>query len=177
MTVIENHLNQLKSKFGSKLSIAEIFDTNRIRLQIPVEDVTEIMQFIASELQFTSLAAISGVDYETHFEVVYHIDRWDLDATLIQVHVKIEDREKPIIPSITSIWESANWHERELFDLFGIQVENHPNLKRLLLPEEWDEYKHTHISELHPMRRDYQLPEKPFSFKPQHKQMEVNEHD
>ncbi len=166
MSIIENHLNQFKGKFGAKLSVAEISETNRIRLQIPVEDLVDVMQFIASELQFTSLEAISGVDYETYFEVVYHIDRWDGDATVLQVHVTLEDRENPVIPSITLIWESANWHERELFDLFGIKIENHPNLKRLLLPEEWDEYEHIHISELHPMRRDYHLPEKPFSFKP-----------
>lgn len=167
MTVIENHVTQLMDTFGAKLSLVEIYSTNRIRIRIHVNDVLDIMQFIASELKFTSLEAISGVDYETYFEVVYHLDRWDGDATVIQVHVKIEDRENPIIPSITDIWGSANWHERELFDLFGIKVENHPNLKRLLLPEEWDEYEHKHISELHPMRRDYQLPEKPFSFKPQ----------
>ncbi len=167
MTVIEDHVTQLMDTFGAKLSLVEIYSTNRIRIRIHVNDVLDIMQFIASELKFTSLEAISGVDYETYFEVVYHLDRWDGDATVIQVHVKIEDRENPIIPSITDIWGSANWHERELFDLFGIKVENHPNLKRLLLPEEWDEYEHKHISELHPMRRDYQLPEKPFSFKPQ----------
>lgn len=171
MTVIENHLNQLTEKFGTKLSSVENFDTNRIRLYIrDADDIVDIMNFIASELHFTSLEAISGVDYETFFEVVYHIDRWDGDATLLQVHIKLEDRENPVVPSITSIWGSANWHERELYDLFGIKVSNHPNLKRILLPEEWDEYEHKHISELHPMRRDYSLPEKPFSFKPQPKQ-------
>ncbi len=169
MTAIENHVTQLRDKFGVKLFSAEITTTNRIRLHIHGDDIVDVMQFIASELGFTSLEAISGVDYETYFEVVYHLDRWDGDATVIQVHVKIEDRETPTIPSVTSIWGSANWHERELFDLFGIKVENHPNLKRILLPEEWDEYEHKHISELHPMRRDYQLPEKPFSFKPQAK--------
>ncbi len=166
MSVIDNHLNRLKERFNVKISIAEISESNRIRLQIPVDDLVDTMQFIASELQFTSLEAISGVDYETYFEVVYHIDRWDGDPTVLQVHVKINDRENPAIPTITPIWESANWHERELFDLFGINVINHPNLKRLLLPEEWDDYEHKHISELHPMRRDYHLPEKPFSFKP-----------
>ncbi|MFX0211035.1 MAG: NADH-quinone oxidoreductase subunit C [Candidatus Hodarchaeota archaeon] len=169
MTTIENHVSQLREKFGVKLLSVEIPTTNRIRLHIHRDDVINVMQFIASKLEFTSLEAISGVDYETYFEVVYHLDRWDGDATVIQVHVKIEDRETPTIPSVTSIWGSANWHERELFDLFGIKVENHPNLKRLLLPEEWDEYEHKHISELHPMRRDYQLPEKPFSFKTQAK--------
>ena len=166
MIDIENHVNQLKDAFGSKLAMVEIVSPTRMRLQIHADDLDEIMRFIASELKFTTLEAISGVDYETHFEVVYHLDRWDGDATVIQVHVKIEDRETPQIHSVTSIWGSANWHERELYDLFGIDVLNHPNLKRLLLPEEWDEYEHKHISELHPMRRDYQLPEKPYSFKP-----------
>jgi NADH:ubiquinone oxidoreductase subunit C len=169
VTTIENHVSQLKEKFGIKLLSAEIPTNNRIRLNVHRDDVIDLMQFIASELEFTSLEAISGVDFETYFEVVYHLDRWDGDATVIQVHVKIEDRETPTIPSVTSIWGSANWHERELFDLFGIKVEDHPNLKRLLLPEEWDEFEHMHISELHPMRRDYQLPEKPFSFKTQAK--------
>lgn len=169
MTAIENHVTQLRERFGVKILSAEITTTNRIRLHIHGADIVDVMQFIASKLEFTSLEAISGVDYETYFEVVYHLDRWDGDATVIQVHVKIEDRETPTIPSVTSIWGSANWHERELYDLFGIKVENHPNLKRILLPEEWDEYEHKHISELHPMRRDYQLPEKPFSFKPQAK--------
>jgi NADH:ubiquinone oxidoreductase subunit C len=169
VTLIENHLSQLRENFSDILVLAEVTSANRIRLYIHKDNLVEVMQFIASELQFTSLEAISGVDYESYFEVVYHIDRWDGDATVIQIHVKIEDREAPTVPSITSIWASANWHERELFDLFGINVENHPNLKRLLLPEEWDDYEHKHISELHPMRRDYQLPEKPFSFKPQAK--------
>ena len=169
MTDIKNHTNKLKETFGTKLSLVEIVSPTRIRLHIHVDDIEAIMLYIAFELNFTSLAAISGVDYETYFEVVYHLDRWDGDATVIQVHIKLEDRQNPKVPSVTSIWGSANWHERELFDLFGIKVENHPNLKRLLLPEEWDEYEHKHISELHPMRRDYQLPERPFAFKPQEK--------
>ncbi|MHA2202292.1 MAG: NADH-quinone oxidoreductase subunit C [Candidatus Hodarchaeales archaeon] len=174
MSAIDKHLHLLKDNFGMKLISSKIMDINRIRLEVKVDDLVQVMQFLCSELNFTSLESISGVDYESFFDVVYHIDRWDGDATVIQVHVKIEDRENPVVPSITSIWGSANWHERELFDLFGIKVENHPNLKRLLLPEEWDEYEHKHISELHPMRRDYQLPEKPFSFKPQEKQREEN---
>ncbi|MHA2154949.1 MAG: NADH-quinone oxidoreductase subunit C [Candidatus Hodarchaeales archaeon] len=54
--------------------------------------------------------------------------------------------------------------------MFGIVVSGHPNLKRLLLPDDWDEFEHKHISELYPMRRAYKLPEKPFSYKPQPKE-------
>lgn len=166
MTQTNTHLSNLKTKYSGKILQAEIPEPNRIKIYVNAEDLIEIMEYIAKELEFPSLEAVSGVDWETHFEVVYHIDRWDGDPTLIQVHVKLENRDNPEVPSVTSIWASADWHEREVFDLYGIRITNHPNLKRLLLPEEWDEYEHKHISELYPMRRDYKLPEKPFSFKP-----------
>jgi NADH-quinone oxidoreductase subunit C len=166
MNETETHFNELKKNFMSKLLKIEIFDRSKIRLQVKRDDLIEIMEYIAIKLHFTSLEAVSGLDWETYFEVVYHLDRWDGDPTVLQIHVQLEDRENPWVPSVTSIWASANWHERELYDLFGINIENHPNLKRLLLPEEWDEYEHKHISELYPMRREYKLPEKPYSFKP-----------
>ncbi|MHA1972618.1 MAG: NADH-quinone oxidoreductase subunit C [Candidatus Hodarchaeales archaeon] len=166
---IESHLRALKDQFGIKLQKAEIIESNRISITVSPDDLIQVMNFIASELGFTSLESISGLDWETHFEVVYHVDKWDGDPTVIQINVPINNREKPEVPTITTIWRSANWHERELWDLFGINVKDHPNLKRLLLPEEWDEFEHKHISELYPMRKAYKLPEKPFSFKPQPK--------
>ncbi len=163
------HLIALKDKHINLLLHSEMLEETRIKIQVSAEKLPEIMKFIANELKFPSLESITGVDWETHFEVVYHIDRWDGDPTVIQVHVKLENRDKPEIPSITSIWASANWHERELFDLYGIYVSDHPNLKRILLPEDWDEYEHKDPSVLYPMRRSYKLPEKPFSYKPQPK--------
>jgi NADH:ubiquinone oxidoreductase subunit C len=166
MTQIENHSTKLMEKFAVKIKNTDVSVPNRLKIQIDSVDLLEVMSFIANDLKFPSMEAIAGVDWETHFEVIYWIDRWDGDPTVIQVSVKLNDRENPKIPSITSIWASANWHERELYDLFGIIVTDHPNLKRLLLPEDWDDYEHKHISELYPMRRAYQLPEKPYSFKP-----------
>lgn len=166
MTQIEAHSAKLLEKFAVKIKNTNISVSNRLKIQIDSTDLLEVMSFIANDLEFPSMEAIAGVDWETHFEVIYWIDRWDGDPTVIQVSVKLNDRENPQIPSITSIWASANWHERELYDLFGITVTDHPNLKRLLLPEDWDDYEHKHISELYPMRRAYQLPEKPYSFKP-----------
>jgi len=166
MTQMETHSAKLLEKFAVKIKNTDLTVSNRLKIQIDSINLLDVMSFIANDLEFPSMEAISGVDWETHFEVIYWIDRWDGDPTVIQVSVKLNDRENPQIPSITSIWASANWHERELYDLFGITVTDHPNLKRLLLPEDWDDYEHKHISELYPMRRAYQLPEKPYSFKP-----------
>jgi len=166
MTQMETHSAKLLEKFAVKIKNTNLSVSNRLKIQIDSADLLEVMSFIANDLEFPSMEAISGVDWETHFEVIYWIDRWDGDPTVIQVSVVLNDRENPQIPSITSIWASANWHERELYDLFGITVTDHPNLKRLLLPDDWDDYEHKHISELYPMRRAYQLPEKPYSFKP-----------
>ena len=166
MTQIETHSAKLTEKFAGKIKNINISVSNRLKIQVESTDLLEVMSFIANDLEFPSMEAIAGVDLESHFEVIYWIDRWDGDPTVIQVKVVLNDRENPQIPSITGIWASANWHERELYDLFGITVTGHPNLKRLLLPEDWDDYEHKHISELYPMRRAYQLPEKPYSFKP-----------
>ncbi|MFW9856783.1 MAG: NADH-quinone oxidoreductase subunit C [Candidatus Thorarchaeota archaeon] len=166
MTDAEAHLSTLKNQFGEKLLEVEVSEPTRLRLRVQSTDLLEIMRFIEAEMGFTSLESISGVDWETYFEIVYHIDRWDGDPTVIQVSIHIEDRENPVFPSVTSIWRSADWHEREVFDLFGINVDGHPNLRRLLLPEEWDEYDHVDMTALYPFRRDYKLPEKPFQYKP-----------
>jgi len=164
MTSAQFHLSEIKKHFGNKLHESSIYGTNRIKVHVSPHDLLEIVQYIRDKLVFPSCEAISGLDWETHFEVIYFFDRWDGDSTLIQVHVKLEDRDNPSIPSIINLYTSADWHEREIYDLFGIKIENHPNLKRLLLPEEWDEMDHKHISELYPMRRAYKLPDKPYSY-------------
>lgn len=165
MTHADEHLSNLRNQFGNKLLVAEVSEPTRLRVQVQTSDLVEVMRFIA-DMGFSALESVSGVDWETYFEIVYHVDRWDGDPTVIQVNVQLDDRENPTFPSVTSIWRSADWHEREVYDLFGIHVEGHPNLKRILLPEEWDEYDHVDMAALYPMRRDYQLPEKPFQYKP-----------
>ncbi|WP_455140588.1 NADH-quinone oxidoreductase subunit C [Candidatus Hodarchaeum mangrovi] len=162
----ESHLQTLKDNYGTKLILLEKSDNNRLKVQVNQDNLLEVMQFLKYEMGFSSLESVTGLDWESYFEVVYHIDRWDGDPTLLQVHIRLDNRENPVVPSLTSIWASANWHERELWDLYGINVKDHPNLKRLLLPDEWDDFEHKHISELYPMRKEYKLPEKPYSFKP-----------
>lgn len=78
-------------------------------------------------------------------EVVYHLYSY---ANRQSLSVKVKtDRESSVVPSVVDLWKGADWNERETYDLLGIHFEGHPNLKRILLPDEW---------EGHPLRKDYQ---------------------
>lgn len=96
------------------------------------------------ELGCQYLRNVSGVDYETYMEVVYFPLNMERHETYC---VKVRtDREQPSIPSVTSIWETANWNEREIFDLLGIDFPGHPNMTRIMMPDDWVG---------HPLRKDY----------------------
>ena len=99
------------------------------------------------QLQFDLLSDISAVDrfpIEPRFEVNYHLVSIPLRQT-VRLRVWISGQD-PVIATITPVWPTANWHEREIYDLFGIRFEGHPNLHRILMPDDW---------EGHPLRKDY----------------------
>jgi len=81
---------------------------------------------------------------EPRFEVNYHLLSLDRRERL-RLKLRVAGND-PTVPSVTSIWPTANWHERENFDLFGIHFEGHPDLRRILMPDDW---------EGHPLRKDY----------------------
>lgn len=97
------------------------------------------------ELRFNYLRNVSGVDYETHLEVVYHL----LSMTSkVDIAIKLRtDREEASIPSATPTWSTANWNEREIFDLLGIDFPGHPDMRRIMMPDDWVG---------HPLRKDYE---------------------
>jgi NADH-quinone oxidoreductase subunit C len=98
------------------------------------------------ELRFDFLQCISAVDWlkQNVIQVVYHLYSYDLRHTFV---VKLEvPREDPIVPSVVSLWATANWLEREQFDLYGVQFAGHPDLRRLLMPDDWEGW---------PMRKDF----------------------
>ena len=97
------------------------------------------------KLKFDYLFCLTAIDWKTHFMLVYHLLSKTLKHTIV-VKVKLPDRDKASIESVSSIWRTAELHEREVFDLFGITFLHHPNLKRLLLPDDWKGY---------PLRKDY----------------------
>ena len=97
------------------------------------------------ETYFDYLFCLSGVDWEPELGVVYHLESTK-HRHIVVVKVKTEDRENPILDTVSDIWRTAEFHEREVFDFFGIKFNNHPNLKRLFLTDEWDGF---------PLRNDY----------------------
>lgn len=122
---------------------------NEVTLYVPRERIVEVCQWCKSELGFNYLSDLTGNDWperEARFEVIYHLYSME-HFTRFRLKVRVPE-EPCTCPSVTSVWATANWHERETFDLFGIVFEGHPDLRRILLTEEW---------EGHPLRQDYPI--------------------
>lgn len=118
----------------------------------------ELLDLLASYKKqgFLVLMDLTAVDYLTptvHTKIIYFLHN-PTTYERVQVCVNVGRHEQ--LPSATQIWEGANWYERELFDMFGIHFDNHPDLTRILMPDDWKG---------HPMRRDYALTEEPVAFK------------
>lgn len=97
------------------------------------------------ELSMHYLRNLAGVDQETHLELVYQMINL---TTKKEVCVKVKtDREHPSIPSVTPVWPTADWNEREVFDLLGVDFPGHPDLRRIMMADDW---------EGHPLRKDYE---------------------
>jgi len=96
-------------------------------------------------LDFDYLNDLTAVDYTNHFDVVYHLSSLQHNHSIV-IKVRCAGRDNPSVPSVTSLWRSADYQEREVYDLMGITFTGHPNLKRLFL---WEGF------EGHPLRRDY----------------------
>jgi NADH-quinone oxidoreductase subunit C len=123
-------------------------------IYVPREQLVETMRVLRDTpaLRYTFLADIVGVDYiprEPRFEVVYLVASLGAsgsgDAKRLRVKVRVPGTD-PSVPTLIGVWPAANWAERELWDLFGIRVDGHPDLRRILMPEDWEGF---------PGRRDY----------------------
>lgn len=114
---------------------------------IKSEAVDGVMRFLkdSPEFAFDYLTSVTAVDYLEYFEVVYHLTSIDKKHTLV-VKTRCYTRENPEVPSVTPLWQGADFQEREIYDLMGIRFAGHPNLKRIAL---WEGFQG------HPLRKDF----------------------
>jgi NADH-quinone oxidoreductase subunit C len=132
-------------------------DRGELTLEISPARIAAVCRYLKESWQFARLTDVTAVDWhpqEPRFEVVYHLHSVERNERL-RLKCRLPG-EAPQIDSVTGVWRSANWYEREIFDLFGIGFRNHPNLRRILLPEDW---------EGHPLRRDYPIHGYKYSYK------------
>jgi NADH-quinone oxidoreductase subunit C len=120
-------------------------------LVLPADRLVEVCTFLRDdpELRFALLSWIGGVDWlprEPRFEVVYHLLSIE-QACRFVLKVRVHEAE-PHLPSVTGVWPTANWHERETYDFYGIVFDGHPDLTRILLPDDWEGW---------PLRKDSPL--------------------
>ena len=125
---------------------------------VPPDRLLDVGRFLRDDpdMHYAFLAELNAVDYlerADRFEVTYILHSYDHNSRL-RLKVRVGG-EEPTVPSAVSLWPAAAWHEREVFDLFGVQFDGHPDLRRLFLPEDW---------EGHPLRRDEAQGEEEVSF-------------
>ena len=131
-------------------AVAEVIEfRGETTVVVPREHLRRAAEFLVNDraLQFTFLSDITAVDkfpLEPRFELNYHLLSLEYRKR-IRVKVRIPG-DDPQVQSVTPIWPAANWHEREAFDLMGIRFEGHPDLTRILMPDDWEGY---------PLRKDY----------------------
>jgi len=145
--------DKLVARFAEKITGEGLAAASPFSI-VATDAIAEVAAFCKSEpeLAFDNLMCLSGVDYpkekEPRMEVVYHLYSY---AHLHTFALKVLlPREGATVPTVEGVWGVANWHERECFDLFGIAFSGHSDLRRILLPDDW---------EGHPLRKDWQDPE------------------
>jgi NADH-quinone oxidoreductase subunit C len=152
-TIVDSVLSKLGT-LGANLVPADKLPEGQA-LQLPKEKLVQGMT-VLKEAGFTRLAYLTATDWtekRNEFELLYFLHALPAAQRLC---VKVCcDRNQPNVPSVSQIWPAANWYEREVFDLFGIYFQNHPGLKRILMPDDWVG---------HPLRKDYPLTEEPVHF-------------
>jgi NADH-quinone oxidoreductase subunit C len=135
--------------FDADALVTGKFDRGELTLEIAPEKIVRVCRFLKDDLKFVRLSTITGVDRypgEPRFEVLYHLHSLDRNERL-RVKCRLPGAN-PEIDSVTGVWRAAGWYERETFDLFGVRFRNHPDLRRIMMPEDW---------EGHPLRKDYNI--------------------
>ena len=144
-------VEMVRQKFPQAIVETVEFRSEQTILLQP-ERLVAVCRYLHKNLQYTFLSSITAVDWLEHvprYDVVYHLlsipNRCELR---LKVRVGERGEEHPPVPTVVGVWPTANWYEREVYDLFGITFAGHPDLRRILMPMDWT---------THPLRKDYPL--------------------
>ena len=164
----QSFVEQLSQKFGAGISGSNL-EALDPWIEVTPEALVDVCRHLRDDasLRFNMLNCITAVDYfepdekkakkvdwEPHLELVYHLSSTVQKHTIV-VKVMLprwkndEAGQLPEVPTVSDIWRTADWHEREVYDLSGVHFVGHPNLRRILCPEDWVGY---------PLRKDYEMP-------------------
>lgn len=145
----EGILARLKNQFAGTFEVQDIPPGTETTIKLSPGKTRKIAEYLRddSHLRFEVPLCASGVDYppENKIEVVYHL--FSLAHRHFITLKYYANRANPVVPSMTPVWAGFNWHEREIFDLLGVKFEGHPDLRRILLPEDW--------LAVYPLRKDF----------------------
>ena len=129
--------------------LAAVEFAGQVTVTVPRERIAEACRAAKEKLGYAFLVDLTAVDWqarpEGRFDVVYWMHRF---ADSARLRLKVMAAEGVEVPSVTGVWKTANWMEREVFDMFGIEFAGHPNMCRILMPDEWQGY---------PLRKDYPI--------------------
>jgi len=161
-------LERLRQRFGERI-VGGTSEAGDPWIEVPARRLPEVCQHLRddAELRFNFLHCVSSIDYfepdekkaakvewQPHLEVLYHLSSMEHGHRLV---LKVilprwkddQPGQLPEVPTVSHLWSTANWHEREVFDLGGVRFVGHPDLRRILCPEDWVG---------HPLRKDYEMP-------------------
>jgi len=152
--------DKIVEKFGTRIKVAFV-KPDRVGINVGRDDVKEVAIFLRDVLNFDHAESVSGVDYpqDKEIEVVYHLGSYtdsSLSRQILVLATRAQREENPIpgndatkLPSLREIFYSVEFHEREIFEMFGVYFQGHPDNRRLLLPEDW--------ADLPPLRKDFAI--------------------
>jgi len=156
----KNISDKIVEKFGDKVEVGFVKE-DRVRINVGRENVHDVAEFIRDGLNYDHVESVSGVDYpqDNEIEVVYHIGSYSDSSLARQILVlatRTQRETNPIpgsdstrLPTLRDVFYSVEFHEREIFEMFGVFFEGHPDNRRLLLPEDW--------ADLPPLRKDFAI--------------------